>query len=295
MLAKMNMKDENTGSPKAPGSDETASAPTSEEAYVHGYSARETQRLVDQATTLSDLLHGDTAYPPGSQVLEAGCGVGAQTVLLARNSPQARITAMDISPESLAAARRRIEHAGLTNVTFAQGDIFHPPFAAGQFDHLFLCFVLEHLRDPLAALRSLKPLVKPGGTLTVIEGDHGSAYFHPDSPEARRAIECLIEIQGRLGGDALIGRRLYPLLVEAGLARVRVSPRLVYVDGSRPALIEGFTKLTFTAMVEGVREQALRQGLLDARTWTKGVADLHRTARPDGVFCYCFFKAVANV
>jgi methylase of polypeptide subunit release factors len=75
--------------------------------YVHGYSAREAARLVDQASTLSELLHAGTRYPPGSRVLEAGCGVGAQTLALATNSPGARFTCVDVSPESLAAARAR--------------------------------------------------------------------------------------------------------------------------------------------------------------------------------------------
>ena len=52
--------------------------------YVHGYTVRENVRLVDQATTLADILHSDTIYPAGSNVLEAGCGVGAQTIILAR-------------------------------------------------------------------------------------------------------------------------------------------------------------------------------------------------------------------
>jgi ubiquinone/menaquinone biosynthesis C-methylase UbiE len=60
-------------------------------AYVHGYSARENLRLSDQATTLGSLLHHDTLYPAGSRVLECGCGVGAQTVFLAKSSPEARI------------------------------------------------------------------------------------------------------------------------------------------------------------------------------------------------------------
>jgi cyclopropane fatty-acyl-phospholipid synthase-like methyltransferase len=55
--------------------------------YVHGYSAKENTRLADQATTLTELLHADTRYRAGSLVLEAGCGVGAQTVILAGNSP----------------------------------------------------------------------------------------------------------------------------------------------------------------------------------------------------------------
>ena len=72
--------------------------------YVHGYSARESTRLVDQATTLTELLHSDTTYPAGRLVLEAGCGVGAQTTTLAANSPQASFIWMDISEESLAEA-----------------------------------------------------------------------------------------------------------------------------------------------------------------------------------------------
>jgi len=57
--------------------------------YVHGYSSREALRLADQADTLTEILHSGTAYPSGSRVLEAGCGVGAQTVALAKNSPEA--------------------------------------------------------------------------------------------------------------------------------------------------------------------------------------------------------------
>ena len=136
--------------------------------------------------------------------------------------------------------------------------------------------------------------MKPGGTITVIEGDHGSAYFHPDSPAAHAAIQCLIELQRAAGGDALIGRRLYPLMVEAGLAGVSVSPRMVYVDSSRPELVEGFTRRTFTAMIEGVREPAIAAGLIESSRFDAGVADLHRTTEADGVFCYTFFKGTGR-
>jgi len=155
------------------------------------------------------LLHGDTAYPAGSRVLEVGCGVGAQTLTLAANSPDAAITAIDIAA-------------------------------------------------------------------------------------ARAAIACQVELQRRAGGDAMIGRALYPLLIAAGYRAPRVSPRMVYVDGSRPDLIEGFTKRTFTAMIAGVREPALATGLTDAAAFDQGIRDLYRTAEADGVFCYTFFKAVAG-
>lgn len=265
-----------------------------ENQYVHGYSARESERLADQAETLTGLLHGDTRYPPGSRVLEAGCGIGAQTAILAKNSPGALITSVDISADSLRRAEERIRAEEITSVTFQEGDIFRLPFEPGSFDHIFICFVLEHLADPSGALLHVRPLLREGGTLTVIEGDHGSTLFHPEDPDARRAIECLVELQERAGGNALIGRQLYPLVAGAGYSEVHVSPRMVYVDSSRPGLVEGFTKLTFTAMVEGVADAVQEQGLMSRDAWERGIAALYRTAEADGVFCYTFFKATAR-
>ena len=261
--------------------------------YVHGYSSRESHRLYDQAGTLEELLHSDTHYPVGAKVLEAGCGVGAQTVILAANSPETAFTSMDISKDSLAKAELLAREQGLTNVGFIHGDIFNPPFEDQAFDHLFLCFVLEHLDRPLPALQSLARLVKDGGTITVIEGDHGSCYFHPETNESRLAWQSLVRSQAALGGDSLIGRRLCPLLQSAGLNHVRVSPRMVYVDGNRPDLVDGFIRKTIIAMVQGVKEQALNQKYLSPEEWNKGLADLHQTAAPGGTFCYTFFKAMA--
>jgi trans-aconitate methyltransferase len=263
-------------------------------AYVHGYDPRENVRLQDQASTLSDLLHSDTTYPAGSRVLEAGCGVGAQTVTLAQNSPKALITSVDISRNSVIQAQRAVTAAGLTNVQFQPGDVFDLPFGPDSFDHIFVCFVLEHLAQPVAALKALKSHLRPGGTITVIEGDHGSAYFHPDSEAAHRAIQCQVELQRRAGGNAMIGRELYPLLRSAGCDSIHVSPRMVYVDAGRPQLVEGFTKRTFTAMIEGVREPAIQAGLIERQVFEQGIRDLYRTTEPDGVFCYTFFKAVGR-
>jgi hypothetical protein len=139
------------------------------ETYVHGYHPRENERLQDQAGTLVDLLHDDTAYPGGSTVLEAGCGVGAQTITLAERSPDARFTSVDVSAHSL-----------------------------------------------------------------------------------------------------------------------------VYVDSSRPDLVDGFTRKTFTAMIEGIREPAIASGLIDPERFDAGVRDLKRTTEADGVFSYTFFRGIGE-
>lgn len=262
--------------------------------YVHGYTERESERLSDQAQTLTGLLHGDTKYPEGSSVLEAGCGIGAQTIILAKNSPGAHITSVDISEDSIHRAEGLIRREGVTNVAFCQGDIFHLPFGSGTFDHIFVCFVLEHLAEPQRALEQIRPLLKTGGTITVIEGDHGSAFFYPESRYAQKDIDCLVQLQRNSGGNALIGRQLFSLLDSAGFDRVHVSPRMVYVDASRPDLVEGFIRLTFTAMVEGVGDAAQEQGMISQEEWDRGIRDLYCTCERDGVFCYTFFRATGT-
>lgn len=260
--------------------------------YVHGYSEREAQRLNDQATSIADLLHYDSTWPTGSMILEAGCGVGAQTQIIAPKNNQSQFVSIDISADSIAEARVKIGKTAIQNVAFNQANIFDLPFENEAFDHVFLCFVLEHLAQPEQALTELKRVLKKGGTITVIEGDHGSTYFHPDSLEARKAVQCQVLLQQQKGGDANIGRRLYPILEAVDFQAIKVSPRQVYVDDSRPELVEGFTKNTFTAMIQGIAEDAIQKQLISRQEMQHGIADLLRTASGGGTFCYTFFKAV---
>lgn len=258
--------------------------------YVHGYSAREALRLNDQADTLDDIIHSDSVFPENSFVLEAGCGVGAQTKIIAAKNPDVNFMSVDLSEDSVKEAEKQIEALSITNVKFRQADIYKLPFEEETFDSVIICFVLEHLHNPKQALTELKRVLKKGGVMIAVEGDHGSTFFYPESKYARMAIECQIQLQKQSGGNSNIGRELYPLFNEAGLTDVSVSPRMVYVDASKPKFVEGFIKNTFTAMIEGVKEEAIKQGITDGLTFEKGINDLYRTAEPDGVFSYTFFK-----
>ncbi|HJV77547.1 MAG TPA: methyltransferase domain-containing protein, partial [Paludibacter sp.] len=224
--------------------------------YVHGYSDREALRLNDQAATLDSIIHSDTLFPKGSLVLEAGCGVGAQTKIIATKNPDSIFTSIDISDVSIAEARLMAEQIGIKNVRFEQADLYNLPFEDEIFDSIIICFVLEHLKNPTQVLYELKRVLKKGGTMIAIEGDHGSTFFYPESKEAYQAIDCQVQLQSQNGGNSNIGRELYPLFQSVGLENTFVSPRMVYVDASRRNLVEGFIKNTFTAMIEGVGEKA---------------------------------------
>ena len=257
--------------------------------YIHGYSQEETKRLNDQASTISELLHWDSLWEEGSLILEAGCGVGAQTRIIGPKNPGCRFIAVDLSEKSLAKAGETLRD--MNNVELQQADVLNLPFDDGLFDHVFVCFLLEHLPGPQQALKELKRVLKKTGTITVIEGDHGSAYFHPHSTAAVGAIQAQVILQKRNGGNANIGRQLYPMLSQAGFSHVSVSPRQVYVDDSKPALIEGFIKNTFIAMIRGVADEALSQNVISKEDMENGIRDLCKTAEGGGSFSYTFFKA----
>ncbi len=161
--------------------------------YVHGYRETEAQRLRDQAQSLTDLLHGDTRYPPGAAVLEAGCGVGAQTVTLLRNSPEARFTAIDLSPGSLEEARRAAQGVGSGAVEFLVADLFALPFP--EFD----------VRPCLRLFRARAPRRPRQGALRGSPGP--PARRIPDRNRRRPRVGVLSSRQRiRPAGDRLPGR-----------------------------------------------------------------------------------------
>ncbi|WP_109831435.1 methyltransferase domain-containing protein [Reichenbachiella versicolor] len=260
--------------------------------YVHGYSEFESRRLNNQAKTMSDLLHYDSVWDENSTVLEVGCGIGAQTSIISVKNLATNFTSIDLSESSLTKAKETIDALGVENVTFRHADVYDLPFDTGSFDHIFVCFVLEHLADPTKALLEIKRVLKKGGTLMVIEGDHDSTYFYPETKAAKKAIQAQVDLQSKNGGNANIGRQLFPLLKDVGFSNVHVDPRQVYVDQSRPEMVEGFIKNTFTAMIEGVKEEAVNAKIISSLEMEEGINDLLKTA-DGGTFCYTFFKAKA--
>ena len=264
-------------------------------AYVHGYSVRETQRLYKQAEILEDILHSGTAFPANARVLEAGCGVGAQTRLLVKRSPDAVFTCIDVSEKSLAAADRLKEQARFNNVSFRREDITRLSFADATFDHIFVCFVLEHLEIPVAALKELKRVLKTGGTITVIEGDHGSCFWHPETPESITAWNGLITAQRNIGHDPNIGRRLTPLLTEAGFELQTCEPAWLYADRLKPALRDGMVDHIIVPMVQSAEQRILADHIVSKEAYEQGIADLSRVDQiEEGTFFYTWFKAVAK-
>jgi SAM-dependent methyltransferase len=258
--------------------------------YVHGYTTRESLRLQEQSAILEPILHSDTAFPAESRVLEAGCGVGAQSRILSGKSPDTRFTAVDISGDSLNQAKC----LDLPNFTFTQADIFKLPFEDGSFDHVFVCFVLEHLNEPVLALSELRRVLRPNGTLVLIEGDHGSCFWHPETELSLRVWNALVTVQSQMGHDPNIGRRIHPLLAKAGFSVMSARPCWLYADAGSSQLLDGMVNHIIVPMVKTVRETAVPR-FMNPSDWDRGITELEASGDPpEGTFFYTWFKAVAR-
>src|SRR5699024_810448 len=117
----------------------------------------------------------------GMDVLDVGCGVGTITVDLATYIPGGRVLGVDIALEPLERAADLAVAQNVENVEFEQADAYHLPFADGSYDVVHAHQLLQHLRDPLAAIAEMRRVLRRGGLLALREADYGGMTWFPES------------------------------------------------------------------------------------------------------------------
>jgi SAM-dependent methyltransferase len=154
------------------------------------------------------------------RVLDCGCGPGGVTLGLTEAVAPGDVVGVDIEPSQVQAASALARERHVENVRFEVGSIYKLPFPDSSFDAAYAQSVLLHLREPLAALKEMRRVLKPDGVVGIVDADGGSVVFAPPAP----AIDKLWSLINRgiqlHGGDPYYARNLRPLLYEAGFVRV---------------------------------------------------------------------------
>jgi SAM-dependent methyltransferase len=199
--------------------------------YLHGYSDEERARLDVQARVLSSRIHRNLPYGNCRNLLEVGCGTGAQLKLLLDAYPLLRVTGVDRAADQLDAARRNLaDPLYATRTTLVEAAAERLPFADGEFDAAFLCWILEHVADPAPVVRELHRVLEPRAPVAISEVMNATFYLEPASPRVMRYWDAFNELQLALHGDPYVGAKLGHHLHHAGFRSIETTPRDVIFD-----------------------------------------------------------------
>jgi ubiquinone/menaquinone biosynthesis C-methylase UbiE len=265
--------------------------------YLHGFTPEEQDRLFRQAQRLEGEIHVDLPFRRCRQLLEVGCGVGAQTAILLRYFPDLHVTGIDRSAENLRKAAENLAKVRWAGERFSlqEGDAETLPFEAGTFDSAFLCWILEHVGDPERVLSEVRRVLRPGSPIVVTEVMNASFFIDPYSPQTLAFWMAFNDHQLDLGGDPFVGAKLGNLLQQNGYRDITAAVRTIWLDnrfpGERAEFLAYWTELLLSA-VPGLRAA----GRVSPETVDGMKQELARVGRdPNAVFFYCFVQARARV
>ncbi|MEB3370177.1 methyltransferase domain-containing protein [Saccharopolyspora mangrovi] len=157
---------------------------------------------------------------PGAQVLDVGCGPGTITLDFAERVAPGRVLGIDNVEDPLALARSATAERGLDNVEFETADVYRLPFADDSFDVVHAHQVLQHLTDPVAALREMRRVCRPGGVVAARDADYGGMRWSPDHPGMDRWLELYRAVAERNDGHPDGGKRLKSWALQAGFTDI---------------------------------------------------------------------------
>ena len=198
------------------------SQPQETAVYTHGHheSVLRSHTWRTAANSAAYLLG---SLKPHMRILDIGCGPGTITADLAALVPDGHVTGVDRAPGILDQARATAAERGLDNVEFAQADIHALDFPDDMFSVVHAHQVLQHVGDPVRALREMHRVTKPGGYVAVRDSDYLAMAWYPASEGMDDWLDLYRRVARANGGEPDAGRRLKSWALRAGLTDIHAT------------------------------------------------------------------------
>jgi ubiquinone/menaquinone biosynthesis C-methylase UbiE len=255
--------------------------------YIHGSpDVREVSRLEKQARWTAEFSLPVLDARPGERVLDLATGVGAMAGQILLRFPDVRLTGVELRMAQLRIAQRN--HPG---IAYVKGDGHALPFRTGAFDRVHCSWLLEHVPDPVAILREVHRVLRPGGTCVFVEVDNATFRIVPEDPVILDLMDALNRTQIAGGGDPYVGEKLGGLFAEAGFSDVEIEAIEHHGTQQHPLVFRDLVD-EFAEIFEG----------LDEALGPSGAAGAHEAARrlrglcdqPEGEFHYTSMRGRAS-
>ena len=160
---------------------------------------------------------------PHMKILDIGCGPGTITADLATFVPQGEVIGLEYAPEVLKQAQSCADERAVKNISFATGDVHDLPYEDGTFDVVHAHQVLQHVGDPVQALREMRRVTKPGGLVAARDSDYTAFTYFPELPGMAEWKETYLRVARANGGEPNAGRQLHSWARKAGYEKDKVA------------------------------------------------------------------------
>ncbi len=191
--------------------------------YTHGHheSVLRSHRWRTAENSAAYLL---PALEPGQRLLDVGCGPGTVTVDLAARVAPGLVVGIDSSAAVIEIAQATAREQGVEHARFQVADAYELPFDDDSFDVVHAHQVLQHLTDPVAALREMRRVTRPGGVVAVRDADYAGMTWHPQSAGLDEWLALYHEVTQANGAEADAGRHLLEWVRAAGFDPAGITP-----------------------------------------------------------------------
>jgi len=264
--------------------------------YLHGFSKDEQERLRKQARFGEYTVYQNINLSNVRDLLEVGCGVGAQSEIILRRFPDLKLTGIDRSDKQLSAARQRLSQfpgcAG--RFQMKEMDATNMEFSANSFDGAFLCWILEHVPDPIRVLAEVRRVLRPGSVVYATEVMNSSFFLDPYSPNVWKYWMAFNEYQLQQKGDPFVGAKLGNLFMQLGYHDIHTEIKTWFLDNRYPQArkdcVEYWTELLLSAS-----DQLIAAGCVSEEVVEGMKTEMAKVANdPNAVFFYSFVQARAR-
>lgn len=265
--------------------------------YLHGFDQKEQKRLLFQAEFLEPYVYPGIELAGVKNLLEVGCGVGAQTQILLRRFPKIHIDGVDLSQEQLAVAKDLLRdpvQQKRVHLYQQNAEQLNLP-NKGKYDAAFLCWFLEHVPNPVEVLKRVKQHLKPGAEVYCTEVFNQTLFVDPYSPSYLNYWFQFNDYQWSIKGHPFIGVQLGNLLKAAGFVDIKLETRPFHFDSRNSKLRAEFIDYFFDILLSAEKTLLAekRVSAADIKKM-KNEVELSKKAK-DSVFYYAFIRATARV
>lgn len=266
----------------------------SDQKYIHGFTHEEQNRLYAQARVHENIIFNRVDFSAQKNIIEVGSGVGAQTQILLERFPHLQIECIDASKEQLARAELTLKNQNKSGqVHFIQSKAEKLPFADSTKDGAFVCWLLEHVSNPMDVLTEIRRVLKSGGVIYCNEVFNSTFYLHPYSPSTLKYWFEFNDYQWSIKGDPFVGGKLANYLMKSGFQEVTTEVLTHQYDNRTPKKRAAFIDYWCNLLLSGAPD-LLKTGRVTPKIIDEMKEEMNRLKHDaDSVIFYSWILARA--